>query len=231
MSRTAVITGGASGIGRASAQRLGQDGIRVVTLDVSGDADVVTDVTDPAAVGAAIEAIGPVDILVNSAGVVGPNKPLWEVSDQEWAATFAVNVNGTFHLCRAVVPGMRDRGWGRIVAITSLGVRQPYPNLALSNTARAGATGFLRTLAREVAPDGVTVNSVQPGLHATERVRQVYGDGDSAALAGALSTVPAGQLGEPRGLGALVAFLCSQPAAYLTGVAIPVDGGAYQALL
>jgi 3-oxoacyl-[acyl-carrier protein] reductase len=84
-------------------------------------------------------------------------------------------------MCTAAVPALRDRGWGRIVAITSLGVRQPYPNLALSNTARAGATGFLRTLAREVAGDGVTVNSVQPGLHATERVRRVYGDGDTLA--------------------------------------------------
>jgi 3-oxoacyl-[acyl-carrier protein] reductase len=124
---------------------------------------------------------------------------------------------------------MRERHWGRIVAITSLGVRQPYPTLALSNTARAGATGYLRTLAREVAADGVTVNSVQPGLHATDRVRQVYGDGD--ALTRTLATIPAGHLGDPNGLGALVAFLCSASAGYLTGAAIPLDGGAYQALL
>src|ERR1700684_530680 len=129
MSGTAVITGGASGIGRASAQRLGQDGIAVVTVDVSGDADVVADVTDPAAVSAAIEAIGPVDILDNSAGILGPNKPLWEVSDEEWAATFAVNVNGTFHMCRAVVPGMRDRGWGRIVNLASMAGKDGNPRL------------------------------------------------------------------------------------------------------
>jgi 3-oxoacyl-[acyl-carrier protein] reductase len=124
---------------------------------------------------------------------------------------------------------MQANGWGRIVAITSLGVRQPYPNLALSNTARAGATGFLRTLAREVAADGVTVNSVQPGLHATDRVSSVYGDGEG--LASALATIPAGRLGEPAAFGALVAFLCSEQAGYLTGAAIPVDGAAYQALL
>jgi 3-oxoacyl-[acyl-carrier protein] reductase len=129
----------------------------------------------------------------------------------------------------AALPGMRANQWGRIVAITSLGVRQPYPNLALSNTARAGATGFLRTLAREVAGDGVTVNSVQPGVHATDRVRRVYGEGEE--LAEVLGTVPAGRLGDPRDLGAVVAFLCSVHASYLTGAAIPVDGGAYQALL
>ena len=120
MARTAVITGGASGIGRASADRLAQDGITVITLDRSADADVVADVTDAAAVGTALGGISPVDILVNSAGIVGPNKPLWEVSDEEWAATFAVNVTGTFHMCRAVVPGMRDRGWGRIVNLASM---------------------------------------------------------------------------------------------------------------
>ena len=119
MDRVAVITGGASGIGRASAERLAQDAITVVTLDRSEDADVVADVTDAGAVAAALARIGRVDILVNSAGIVGPNKPLWEVSDDEWATTFAVNVTGTFHMCRAVVPGMRDRGWGRIVNLAA----------------------------------------------------------------------------------------------------------------
>ena len=108
-----------------------------------------------------------------------------------------------------------------MVAITSIAARQPIANLILSNTARAGVTGFLKTLAREVARDGVTVNSVQPGLHATERIA-----GLSADVAELGATVPAGRIGDPAGFGACVAFLCSDAAGYLTGAAIPIDGGA-----
>lgn len=128
-------------------------------------------------------------------------------------------------MCYAAVPEMQRQGWGRIVAITSISVRQPIPNLILSNTARAGATGFLKTLAREVAR--ITVNSLQPGLHETERVTAVYQDG----LAVEVSQIPTGTLGRPADFGALVAFLCSDQARYLTGAGIPVDGGLYQALL
>jgi 3-oxoacyl-[acyl-carrier protein] reductase len=120
---------------------------------------------------------------------------------------------------------MQERRWGRVVAITSLAVRQPYPELILSNTARAGATGFLKTLAREVAADGVTVNSLQPGLHDTERVRGLYGDAVDAAAG-----VPAGTMGRPEDFGAIAAFLCSEHARHVTGAAIPVDGGAYAGL-
>ena len=107
-----------------------------------------------------------------------------------------------------------------MVAITSLAVRQPMPDLILSNTARAGATGFLKTLAREVAGDGVTVNSVQPGLHRTDRMKELYGD--------AADDMP---MGDADDFGAIVAFLCSEQANYLTGAQIHIDGGAYQALL
>ena len=103
-----------SGLGRASAERLAADGVRVVTLDVADGADVVADIADPAAVAAVADRVGPVDILINSAGIVGPNKPFQEIQDDEWARTFAVNVHGTFHLCRAFVPGMIERGWGRV---------------------------------------------------------------------------------------------------------------------
>jgi 3-oxoacyl-[acyl-carrier protein] reductase len=176
----------------------------------------------------ATAALGGVDILL----VNGPGPPPGAVLDtsvEAYQGALERSLLAVVRMCMAALPGMRANQWGRIVAITSLGVRQPYPNLALSNTARAGATGFLRTLAREVAGDGVTVNSVQPGVHATDRVRRVYGEGDE--LAEVLGTVPAGRLGDPRDLGAVVAFLCSVHASYLTGAAIPVDGGAYQALL
>jgi 3-oxoacyl-[acyl-carrier protein] reductase len=112
------------------------------------------------------------------------------------------------------------------VAITSVSVRQPIPNLILSNTARAGATAFLKTLAREVAGDGVTVNSVQPGSHATDRIVSLYGS-EEAGAAG----IPVGHLGRPEDFGAVVAFLCSDAANFITGASIPVDGGAYGGLL
>jgi 3-oxoacyl-[acyl-carrier protein] reductase len=122
---------------------------------------------------------------------------------------------------------MQERGWGRVVAITSISVRQPIANLILSNTARAGATGFLKTLAREVAGDGVTVNSVLPGIHATARITSVYGkvpDGKSIGI-------PAGFIGDPGEFGQVVAFLCSEQARFITGAALPIDGGQDAALI
>jgi 3-oxoacyl-[acyl-carrier protein] reductase len=121
---------------------------------------------------------------------------------------------------------MQANRWGRVVAITSLSVRQPIGNLILSNTARAGATAFLKTLAKEVAADGVTVNSLQPGLHATQRLLDLYG-GDSEAIG---SQVPAGMLGDPEDFGAACAFLCSEQARFITGTALHVDGGASHGL-
>jgi 3-oxoacyl-[acyl-carrier protein] reductase len=122
---------------------------------------------------------------------------------------------------------MQERRWGRVVAITSVSVRQPIATLILSNTARAGATGFLKTLALEVAKDGVTVNSLLPGLHATKRLESLY-RGD---LAAAGKTTPAGTVGDPDDFGAFAAFLCSDHARFITGCAIPVDGGTYAGLL
>ena len=129
-------------------------------------------------------------------------------------------------MCKATVPAMQAQGWGRVVAITSISVREPIAQLILSNTARAGVTGFLKTLAREVAGDGVTVNSLQPGLHATDRLHSVYGD-DLAPLA---AGVPANMIGDPADFGRLAAFLCSDSAKFVTGAAIPVDGGAAHGL-
>jgi len=123
-------------------------------------------------------------------------------------------------MCTAAVAPMQEAGWGRVVAITSVAVRQPMPNLILSNTARAGATGFLKTLAREVARDGVTVNSVQPALHRTDRVRALYG-----------TSADDQPMGDADDFGAIVAFLCSEQAKFLTGAQVHIDGGSYQALL
>jgi 3-oxoacyl-[acyl-carrier protein] reductase len=132
-------------------------------------------------------------------------------------------------MCKDAVPVMQEQQWGRVVAITSIAVRQPIANLILSNTARAALTAFLKTVAREVASDGVTVNSLQPGLHATERLRTLHGSGGDAAddLA---AGIPAHMLGDPDDFGAFAAFLCSDRARFVTGAAIPVDGGAYAGL-
>jgi 3-oxoacyl-[acyl-carrier protein] reductase len=243
--KRAAVAAGSAGLGYACAEALAAEGARVIIC--GSDADraaaaaqrlggetswMVADLTRPSEaerfVTDATAALGGVDILL----VNGPGPPPGAVLDtsvEAYQGALERSLLAVVRMCMAALPGMRANQWGRIVAITSLGVRQPYPNLALSNTARAGATGFLRTLAREVAGDGVTVNSVQPGVHATDRVRRVYGEGEE--LAEVLGTVPAGRLGDPRDLGAVVAFLCSVHASYLTGAAIPVDGGAYQALL
>ena len=243
--RRAAVAAGTAGLGRACAAALVAEGARVTicgsverrvrtaAAELGAGADgIVTDLTDPeAAAGFVTEAerrMGGLDILV----VNGPGPAPGRVGDTvlaDYQAALDRSLLAVVGMCLVAVPGMRARGWGRIVAITSLGVRQPYPNLALSNTARAGATGFLRTLAGEVAEDGVTVNSVQPGLHDTDRVRGVYPDPE--ALGAAVAGIPAGRLGAPAELGSLVAFLCSAQAAYLTGAAVPVDGGAYRALL
>ncbi len=171
------------------------------------------------------EALGGIDILVPNAG--GP--PAGGFADTDLAAyapALELSLLSTVAMCQAAVPAMREQRWGRVVAITSVSVRQPIPGLILSNTARAGLTGFLKTLALEVAADGVTVNSVQPGSHATDRLRSLHG-GDLTAAAAA---VPTGELGRPEDFGAVVAFLCSDQARFITGAALPVDGGAYRAL-
>ena len=188
-------------------------------------ADVSTAEGATAFVAEASEALGAIDILVPNAG--GPPTGTFESTDlAAYGPALELSLLSTVAMCIAAVPAMRERSWGRIAAITSLSVRQPIPGLILSNTARAGVTGFLKTLALEVAGDGVTVNSVQPGSHATDRLRANWG-GDLTAAAAA---VPAKVLGRPDDFGAVVAFLCSEPARFITGAALHVDGGAYRAL-
>lgn len=243
--RRAAVAAASGGLGLASARALAAAGARLAicgrdeerlgaaVADLQADgADVVglrADVSDPEGaesfVVRAADALGGVDILVPNAG--GP--PAGGFDDMDVAAYRAaleLNLLSTVAMCRVAVPGMRMAGWGRVVAITSISVRQPIEGLILSNTARAGATGFLKTLALEVAADGVTVNSVQPGLHATDRLVALHGGDASRAARG----VPAGVVGRPEDFGAVVAFLCSEQARFVTGTAVPVDGGAHRGL-
>lgn len=230
------------GLGFASAKALAAEGVRVVVcgrdrgrIDAAaaeigdGCIGIVHDVSDAAGgasfVAAAREALGGLDIVVANGG--GP-RPGTFASTPVDAYDTAIDLSllSVVGMAKASIPDMQQQGWGRFVAITSVSVRQPIPTLILSNTARAGVTGFLKTVAREVARDGVTVNSVQPGLHATDRVTSLYG-GDTAAVA---ADVPAGVLGDATDFGAIVAFVCSEYAKYLTGVQLHVDGGAYAGL-
>ena len=236
--KRAAVAAASRGLGFGAAAALAAEGARVAICGrdeariteaaarIEGDVTpLVADVAQPDGaadfVEAAVDALGGVDILVTNAG--GPTPGTFATTPTDaYPAALDLNLMSVVAMCKAAVPAMQERKWGRVVAITSISVRQPLPHLILSNTARAGATAFLKTLATEVAGDGVTVNSIQPGLHATERLIELYG-GD---MEGAARGVPAKKLGDAADFGAVVAFLCSEAAGFVTGAAIPVDGGA-----
>lgn len=236
------MTGASSGLGLACAQALAAEGATVVIASRSADklaaaaatidgevTPVAADVSDPDEVARLVAeseaAMGGIDILIANAG--GPPAGNFASTPfDQYEPALRLNLLSTVAMCQATVPAMCARGWGRVVAITSSAVREPIDRLILSNTARAGVTGFLKTLAREVAAQGVTVNSLQPGLHATDRLTSVFGED----LSGVAQTVPARAVGDPGDFGRFAAFLCSDSAKFVTGVAIPVDGGATHAL-
>jgi 3-oxoacyl-[acyl-carrier protein] reductase len=167
--------------------------------------------------------LGPVDILVTNTG--GP--PLGAVHDHEretWEETYRSLVLAPLVLTEAVLPGMRERKWGRIVNVGSSSVREPIPHLTLSNANRMAAIGLFKTLATEVASDGVTVNTVATGRFATDRLAENWGSWEEM-VRGAPEGIPAGRLGQPEEFGDLVGFICSERAAYLTGTVVPLDGG------
>jgi 3-oxoacyl-[acyl-carrier protein] reductase len=203
----------------AAATSVGNDCVPVV-CDVSsadGGEEFVTRATD---------ALGGVDILIANTG--GPPPGNFASTDIDlYQKALDLNLLSTVGMCKAAIPAMQSRRWGRVVAITSLAVREPIAGLILSNTARSAATAFLKTVAREVAADGVTVNTVQPGIHATDRMTQLFGDSPDAVALG----IPAGVLGDPNDFGQVVAFLCGEQAKFITGAQLQIDGGAYGGLL
>jgi len=239
--RRAAVAAASSGLGLATARALADEGVTVAICSRSRDridaaaaeigpravprvADVSTEEGAAAFVLAAREAMGGVDILVCNGG--GPPPGNFTTTPPE-AYRAAVELNCLAHIamCTTAVPAMREQQWGRVLAFTSIGVRQPIAGLILSNVARAGLTAFLKTLAREVAADGVTVNTLQPGFHDTDRIRSLYGD-DLEAIQTLAAAIPAGVIGQPDDFGRIAAFLCSESASFLTGAAIPIDGGA-----
>jgi 3-oxoacyl-[acyl-carrier protein] reductase len=238
--RVALVMGASRGIGRGIAEMLAREGARVaiaarsteelerVAAETEGELEPFSaDTTDldrvaelPAEVA---EKLGPIEALVLNTGGP-PGGTALENSREQWEQAFRSLVLAPLALLDAVVPGMRERGWGRIVNVASTSIREPIPGLVLSNANRMAATGLLKTLASEVAGDGITVNTVATGMFATDRLADLQGSLESAERA-AREQVPAGRLGRPEEYGDLVAFLCSDRAAYLTGAVIPLDGG------
>jgi 3-oxoacyl-[acyl-carrier protein] reductase len=238
--RTALVMGASRGIGRGIAAALAAEGVRVAmssrsrkgleeaAAGIEGETAVLeADSGDLERVGELITevegALGPVEILVTNTG--GP--PLGGALDnptEEWEEAYRSLVLAPRALIEGALPGMRERGWGRIVNVSSSSVREPIPHLALSNAHRMAALGFMKTLAGEVAGEGITVNTVATGRFATDRLAANWGSWEEMERR-AHEGVPAGRLGSPEEYGDLVAFLCSERAAYLTGVVIPLDGG------
>ena len=241
--RRAAVAGASGGLGLSTAKALAAAGARVaicgrdearITAAAAevgrGCIPLVCDVSSAAGgeafVHAAIDAMGGVDILVPNAGGPPPGNFASTPVDL-YQSGIDLNLLSIVGMCKVAIPLMQERKWGRVVAITSVSVRQPIAGLILSNTARAGVTGFLKTVAREVAVDGVTVNTVQPGIHATDRMTALYGGTPDATTLG----IPAGVVGDPDDFGQVVAFLCSEQAKFVTGAQLQVDGGAYGGLL
>jgi 3-oxoacyl-[acyl-carrier protein] reductase len=252
--RVAMVAAGSKGLGRAAALALAAEGCAVSICGRGPEAlattraelealgvpvlGVAADVSNPEDLASwhrkTEAALGPVDILITNTG--GPKAAVFaDLSDGDWAAGVESTLMNVVRMSRLVLPGMRARHWGRIVHITSLVAKQPLPMLTISSTLRAGLSGLTRTLAMETARDGITVNALLPGHVMTDRqthLAQVKSaaDGLSVAehLARAAASIPAGRIGNPEEVGAVIAFLCSAPASYLTGQSLLVDGGLVQ---
>jgi 3-oxoacyl-[acyl-carrier protein] reductase len=259
--RVALVTGASSGLGEAAAAALVRRGARVALSSRGGDKleaaraglaasrpegngetiAVPADVRDPDSLAALVRQVerrlGPIDILVANAG--GPPARLAsELTEEDWQVGIPLALLFVPRLCRLVLPAMRQRRWGRIVAINSAAARQPIPGLALSNTLRPAVVGYLKTLSQEVAAEGVTVNAVLPGYTRTARqeelvaaIAQRSGRSREDIVGAWTSQTPAGRLAEPAEVGEVVAFLCSPAASYVTGQSIAVDGGYTKGLL
>jgi 3-oxoacyl-[acyl-carrier protein] reductase len=256
--KVALVAAASRGLGRAVAEELAREGAQLVLCARGEEALYEAAQTIRASTGVRVEAVvadlgqssgvarvaetamrtfGRVDVLVTNAGGP-PAGPFESHSAEAWHQAVRQNLDSVVELTRAVLPGMKERRWGRIINVTSIAVKQPVDNLILSNSVRAAVTGFARTLANEVAPFGITVNNVMPGYTRTRRVEELaarnaamHGTTADAELAVWERQIPMGRLGEPAEFAAMVAFLASERASYTTGASIPVEGGWIRSLL
>jgi 2-dehydro-3-deoxy-L-rhamnonate dehydrogenase (NAD+) len=219
----AVVTGGASGIGAAVARRLGAGGAAVHVFDVAAPPGAVlghrVDVSDERQVRRAVADVGRIDVLVNVAGIHGGKAPCWEVEDGRFERVLAVNLNGAYYTCRAALPGMVERGWGRIVNVSSISARDGAAGSSAYAASKAAVIGLTRAIAREVATAGVLVNCVAPGAIDTPMMA-ASGNAEQA-----VARTPMGRLGRPEEVAALVAWLCSGECSFATGALFDVSGG------
>lgn len=229
--KTAVVTGGGSGIGRAIAQRLVADGYNVATLDLGASDDdgaFTADVTDRAQVDAALNAIrekfGPVAILVNSAGLDG-FKQFTDITFEEWQRVINVNLHGVFHTVQAVLPDMIEAGWGRIVNISSSSTHSGVPFMSHYVSAKSAVNGLTKSLALEYGQFGITVNAVPPGFIDTPMLRGAESRGLLGDVNDTIAATPVRRMGKPEDIAAACSFLISEEAGYITGQLLGVNGG------
>jgi NAD(P)-dependent dehydrogenase (short-subunit alcohol dehydrogenase family) len=214
--RRALVTGAARGIGAAIAGRLAEDGFEVVTADRDEGCDLRFDVaTDP------LPQLGEIDVCVSNAAVTDTIAPAHLMTPEQWERDIAVNLTGAFRVIQACLPGMRERGYGRIVVISSGAARLGLPGQAAYAASKAGLLGMVKTIAAENVKKGTSANAVLPGLVATENVLAM----PKEILTGLVDSLPSGRMVEPAEVAGLVAYLCSEQAGYVTGEAIAIDGG------
>jgi 3-oxoacyl-[acyl-carrier protein] reductase len=228
--RVALVTGGSSGIGFATAKRLVQEGARVAALDLRAEAPagvlpVEGDVTDSASIGAALARVeaelGPLDVLVCSAGIPGRSLRTVDVDDEEWGRVLAVNTNGVFFCNRAVLPGMIERGYGRIVNVASIAGKEGNPMAAAYSASKAAVIAMTKSIAKDVAQTGVLVNCIAPAVIETpilEGITQEHVDY-------MIQRIPMGRMGEPGEVAALACWLASEECSFSTGATYDISGG------
>ncbi len=244
--RVAVVTGGGSGMGAAIARRLASRGHRVAVLDINGEAasgvgkmleaeghralGVEVDVSTRPAVDTALDevrrAFGPVEIMVTSAGIEGFVDFL-DITPEAWDRMMAVNLTGTFHCLQAAVPDMIGAGWGRIVTISSSSAQSGTRRMAHYVASKGGVIALTKALALDLAPKGITVNTIPPGAIDTPMMRRPIETGQMASMEQVVARAPLGRLGTPDDIAAACAFLCSEEAGYITGQQINVNGAWY----